>query len=51
MTHVSRVRSVRAWGHSTGPTACALAGRRCSLWGCRKSVSGGGAPFTMVSGV
>ena len=38
-----RVRSVRAWGPSTGPTACALAGRRCSLWGWRKGVTGGGA--------
>ena len=27
---------MRAWGPSTGPTACALAGRRCSLWGWRK---------------
>ena len=43
MTRVSRVRSVRAWGPSTGPTACALAGRRCSLWGWRKGVPGGGA--------
>ena len=42
-TRVSRVRSVRAWGPSTGPTACALAGRRCSLWGWRKGVPGGGA--------
>ena len=41
-TRVSRVRSVRAWGPSTGPTACALAGRRCSLWGWRKGVPGGG---------
>ena len=40
---VSRVRSVRAWGPSTGPTACAFAGRRCSLWGWRKAVPGGGA--------
>ena len=39
---MSRVRSVRAWGPSTGPTACALAGRRCSLWGWRKGVPGGG---------
>ena len=38
-----RVRSVRAWGPSSGPTACALAGRRCSLWGWRKGVPGGGA--------
>ena len=38
-----RVRSVRAWGPSTGPTACALVGRRCSLWGWRKGVTGGGA--------
>ena len=38
-----RVRSVRAWGPSTGSTACALAGRRCSLWGWRKGVPGGGA--------
>ena len=42
-TRVSRVRSVRACGPSTGPTACALAGRRCSLWGWRKGVPGGGA--------
>ena len=40
---MSRVRSVRAWGPSTGPTASALAGRRCSLWGWRKGVPGGGA--------
>ena len=40
---VSRVRSLRAWGPSTGPTMCALAGRRCSLWGWRKGVPGGGA--------
>ena len=39
---MSRVRPVRAWGPSTGPTACALAGRRCSLWGWRKGVPGGG---------
>ena len=42
-TRVSRVRSVRAWGPSTSPTACALAGRRCSLWGWRKGVPRGGA--------
>ena len=42
-TRVSRVRSVRAWGPSTGPTACAPAGRHCSLWGWRKGVPGGGA--------
>ena len=42
-TRVSRVRSMRAWGPSSGPTACALAGRRCSLWGWRKGVPGGGA--------
>ena len=42
-TRVSRVRSVQAWGPSTGPTACALAGRRFSLWGWRKGVPGGGA--------
>ena len=41
-SRVSRVRSVRAWGPSTGPTACALAGWRCSLWGWRKGVPGGG---------
>ena len=38
---VSRVRSVWAWGPSTSPTACGLAGRRCSLWGWRKGVPGG----------
>ena len=37
------VRLVRAWGPSTRPTACALAGRGCALWGWRKSVPGGGA--------
>ena len=42
-TRVSGVRSVRVWGPSTGPTACALAGRHCSLWGWRKGVPGGGA--------
>ena len=42
-TRVSRARSVQAWGPSTGPTACAFAGRRCSLWGWRKGVPGGGA--------
>ena len=31
------------WGPSTVSTACALAGRRCSLWGWRKGVPGGGA--------
>ena len=40
---MSRVRSVRAWGPSTGPTACALAGWRCSLWGWQKGFPGGGA--------
>ena len=40
---MSRVPWVRVWGPSTGPTACALAGRRCSLWGWRKGVPGGGA--------
>ena len=38
-----RLRSVRAWGPSTGSTACALAGRRCSLWGLRKCIPAGGA--------
>ena len=42
-TRVSRVRSMRACGPSTVPAACALAGRRCSLWGWRKGVPGGGA--------
>ena len=42
-TRVSRVRSMRACGPSTGPPACALAGRRCSLCGWRKGVPGGGA--------
>ena len=42
-TRVSRARSMRACGPSTGLTACALAGRRCSLWGWRKGVPGGGA--------
>ena len=46
---MSRVRSVRAWGPSTGPTACALAGRRCSLWGWWRGVPGG-VPSTIVRG-
>ena len=33
---------MRAWGPSIGPTACALAGRRCLLWGWRKGLPGGG---------
>ena len=41
-TRVSRVRSMRACGPRTGPTACALAGWRCSLWGWRKGVPGEG---------
>ena len=48
---VSRLRSVRALGPSTGPTACAPAGRRCSLWGWRKGVPGGGAFHHWVRGV
>ena len=40
-TRVSRVRLARAWGPSTGHTACALAGRRCALWGWRKGVRRG----------
>ena len=43
MARVSRVRSVQAWGPSTGHTVCALAGRHCSLWGWRSGVPGGGA--------
>ena len=42
-TRVSRVWSMRAWGPSTGPTACPIAGWRCSLWGWLKGVPGGGA--------
>ena len=34
---------MRAWEPSTGPTTCALVGRRCSLWMWRKGVPGGGA--------
>ena len=40
---MSRARSMRACGPSTSPTACALAGRRCSLWGWQKGVPGGAA--------
>ena len=50
-TRVSRVRLVRARGPSDGPTACALAGRRCSLWGWQKGVPGGGLPSTVARGV
>ena len=46
---MSRVRSIRACEPSTGPPACALAGRRCSLWGWRKGVPGG-VPSTVVRG-
>ena len=42
-TRVSRVRLVWAWGPSTGPTAYALVGERCALWGWRKGVPGGDA--------
>ena len=42
-TDVPWMRLVRAWGLSTVPTACALAGQRCSLWGWRKGIPGGGA--------
>ena len=41
---------MRACGPSTGLTACALAGRRCSLWGWRRGVPGGGVPSTVVRG-
>ena len=40
---MTRARSMRACGPSTGLTACALAGRRCSLWGWWEGVPGGGA--------
>ena len=42
-TRLSRMRSVRAWRPSIGPTACALACWRCSLWAWRRGVPGGGA--------
>ena len=38
---VSLARVVWAWGPSSGPTACALASRRCALWGWREGVLGG----------
>ena len=37
-TRVPQVRSMRAWGPSTGPTACTLAGQRCSPWGRKMSL-------------
>ena len=37
-------------GPSTSPTACALAGRRCSLWEWRNGVPGG-VFYTFVRGV
>ena len=42
-TRASRSRLMRAWGPSTGPTACALAGCCCTLREWRKGVPGGGA--------
>ena len=42
-TRVSRARLEWAWGPSTGSTACALATRRCALWGWREGVPGGDA--------
>ena len=42
-TRVSRLRSMRACEPSTGPPACALASRRCSLWAWRKGVPREGA--------
>ena len=42
-TRVSRVRFPWAWGPSTSLTACALASRRCALWGWWKGVPRGGA--------
>ena len=46
---------MRAWGPSTDPTACALAGRRCRLRGWGKNVPGGVAfhhcEGRLVSGV
>ena len=50
-TRVSWVRSVRVWGPSTGPTACALAGRRCSLCGWRRGVPRGGSFHHCMMGV
>ena len=46
---VSRVRSMRACGPCTGPTACALAGRRCRCGGGGRA-SPGGVPSTVVGG-
>ena len=43
-THVSRVRFVRAWGPSRGPTACAVAGRRCALRGVAEGHPRGECP-------
>ena len=48
-TRVSRMRFVWAWGPSTSPTACALASRRCVLWGWRRSLQGGAA-FRLCQG-
>ena len=47
---MSRKRSVLVWGSSTGPAACALAGRRCSLRGWRRGVPGGGGAFHRCEG-
>ena len=42
-------RRLTCTGVSGGPTACALVGWRCSLWGWRKGVPGG-VPSTVVRG-
>ena len=49
-TRVSRVRLVWAWGPSTGPTACAVAGRHCAS-GVAEGRPRGGVPFAVVRGV
>ena len=48
---MSRVRLVRARVPSTGPSACAFAGRRCALRGWRRGVPGGGLPCAVARGV
>ena len=49
-SRVSRVRSVRVWGSSTGPAACALCGPALLAAGVAEGRPRGGVPSTVVRG-